>query len=153
MATLHTPVLVSQPPLAMLDLKTWYPQARAYESHAKTEPVSEAELVEGETLPRGHIDTKDKLVVVPEDGIKTVHDILKRAALKFGDAKAVGSRKLIRTHEEVKKVKKSEGGQMKEVDKKWTYFELGPYEYLSFVEFEKLAISCGAGLRRLGLVP
>lgn len=137
----------------MVDFKTWHPQPRAYESYAKTEPISGAKPPEGETLPRRHIDTKDKLVVVPEDGINTVHDILRRAARKFGNAKAVGSRELIRTHEENKKVKKNEDGQVKEVDKKWTYFELGPYEYLSFVEFEKLAISCGSGLRGLGLVP
>ena len=137
----------------MVDFKTWYPQARAYDTSIKTAPVRGAKAVEGETLPRRHIEAQDKLVTIPEPGVKTTHDILKRAASKYGNAKAVGSRRLIRTHEEVKKIKKTEGGQVKEVDKKWTYFELGPYEYLSFIEFERLAILIGAGLKQLGLVP
>ncbi len=36
---------------------------------------------------------------------------------KFGNAKAVGSRKLVRTHQETKKVKKIVDGEEREVDK------------------------------------
>lgn len=78
-------------------------------------------------------------------------DVLKRAAENFGNAKALGTRKLIKTHYEVKKFKKNEDGVEKEVEKKWTYFEMSGYEYLSFYEFEELAMELGAGFRKIGL--
>ena len=51
----------------------------------------------------------------------------------------------------VKKVKKQVDGKEQEVDKKWTYFELSEYHYLSFIEHEKSATRIGAGLRKLGM--
>ena len=48
-------------------------------------------------------------------------------------------------------MKKIVDGEEREVEKKWTYFELGPYEYLSFSEYEKLTLQIGAGYRKLGL--
>lgn len=48
-------------------------------------------------------------------------------------------------------MKKLVDGVEQEVEKKWTYFELTGYEYLSFVEFEKLVLQLGSGLRKLGL--
>ena len=107
--------------------------------------------VKGETIPRRHPQSKDKLVSKPSDEVATVFDNLKRAAEKFGNAKAIGTRKLIKTHTENKKVKKMVDGQETEVEKKWTYFELSGYSYMSFVEYERLALQCGAGLRKLGL--
>jgi long-chain acyl-CoA synthetase len=110
------------------------------------------EKVKGETIPRRNPVAKDKLITRPSEEIGTVFDNLKRSAEKFGNAKAIGTRKLIKTHTENKKVKKIVDGQEIEVDKKWTYFEMSGYTYISFVEYEKLALSCGSGLRSLGLV-
>ena len=107
--------------------------------------------VDGETIPRTNPVSKDKLVTVPSDDVKTIYDNLRRSAEKFGNAKAMGTRKLLKTHIETKKVKKIVDGKEQDVDKKWTYFELGPYEYLSFVEYEKMALAFGAGLRYLGM--
>ena len=106
---------------------------------------------DGETIPRSHPVAKDKLVTQPSDDVKTLFDNLRRAANKFGNAKAMGTRKLIKTHTETKKVKKIVDGKEQEVDKKWTYFELGPYEYISYIEYEKMALALGAGLRHLGV--
>ncbi|KAI9821243.1 MAG: long-chain fatty acid-CoA ligase [Pycnora praestabilis] len=109
------------------------------------------EPVEGETIPRRNPAAKDGLITRPEPGITTVLDILKRSSDKFGNAKAMGSRKMIKTHSEVKKIKKTIDGKEQEVDKKWTYYELSGYSYISFVEYEKLSLQVGAGLRQLGL--
>lgn len=109
------------------------------------------EKKDGETIPRRHPMAKDKLITLPADEVQTVFDNLRRAAAKFGNAKAIGTRKLIKTHVENKKVKKIVDGQEQEVEKKWTYFELSGYNYISFVEYEKMALDCGAGLRYLGL--
>lgn len=76
---------------------------------------------------------------------------MKLSSEKYGNAKALGTRKLIKTHQETKKVKKIVDGQETEIDKKWTYFELSGYEYLSFHDYEKLILQIGAGYRKLGL--
>lgn len=122
---------------------------------AKSPPFSvEApgyEPVPGETIPRRHPHSKDNLILRPAEDVATTFDVFRRSARVFGNAKAVGTRRLIKTHVENKKVKKVIDGVEKEVDKKWTYFEMSGYSYKSFVEYEKLALELGAGLRKLGL--
>jgi len=108
--------------------------------------------VEGESIPRRNSQYVDKLLTRPEEGVATVFDIVTRAARVFGSAKAVGTRKLLKTHNETKKVTKIVDGREQQVDKKWTYFELSGYTYLSFIEYEQQALQIGAGLRKLGLV-
>jgi long-chain acyl-CoA synthetase len=110
------------------------------------------EHVDGETIPRRHPKAVDGLLVRPSEDIATVLDIIQTSARKFGNAKAVGSRKLLKTHQETKKVKKTIDGREQEVDKQWTYFELSPYEFMSFHDYEKLITQVGAGFRKLGLV-
>lgn len=109
------------------------------------------ETVKGETIPRRHPLSVNELKARPEDGVKTVFDVVRRSAEKFGNAKAMGSRDLIKVHTDTKKIKKMVDGVEQEVDKKWTYSELSEYKYLSFVEYEKLAMQIGAGLRALDM--
>ena len=116
-----------------------------------TVEASGYEPVKGETIPRRHPVSKDKLQTTPSEGVRTIFDILKYSADKFGNAKAIGSREVIKTHVESKKVKKTVDGQTQEVDKKWTYFELSGYSYISFLEYQQLALQIGAGLRELGM--
>ena len=107
--------------------------------------------VPGETIPRLNIRFPDKLLSEPEEGISTIYDVMKCSAERYGTLKAVASRKLIKKHHEVKKVKKVVDGTVQEVDKNWTYFELSGYSYMNFKEYETLALQLGAGLRKLGL--
>lgn len=104
--------------------------------------------MDGETIPRRHPSAKRKLLEQPESGAATVYDILKRSARKFGKASALGSRKVLDTHVETKKVQDGHGGT---VDKQWTYYELSDYTYISFVELEQCALRTGAAMRTLGL--
>lgn len=130
--------------------QTFYP--RITKSPPFTVEASGYEPVQGETIPRRHPSSKDKLITTPSEHVSTIFDIIKYSANKYGNAKALGTRHLIKTHNETKKVKKTIDGVTKEVDKKWTYFELSGYTYISFVEYEKLVFQVGSGLRRLGLV-
>ena len=113
--------------------------------------VAGCQAVRGETVPRRNVRSPDKLLSQPEPGIETVFDIVKKSAEKFGDRKAVGTRKLIKTYYETRKVKKVIDGQVQEVDKQWTCFELGGYSYLTFTEYETLVLQMGAGFKKLGL--
>lgn len=109
--------------------------------------------VEGETIPRRHPQAKDGLLQRPEPGINTTFDIIKKSAEKYANEPAVGSRKLIRTHNETKKIPKVVDGEITQVDKQWTYFELSGYEYQTYAEYETMCLELGAGLRKLGLDP
>lgn len=106
---------------------------------------------EGETIPRRNPRTVEKLATTPSPDITTIYDIIKSSSAKYGNAKSMGTRKLIKTHQETKQVKKMVDGEEQIVDKKWTYFELSGYSYLSFTEYEKLTHDIGAGLRELGM--
>lgn len=109
--------------------------------------------VEGETIPRRLAGRGNgELQYQPEAGVATIWDIVLRSAKKFGDIDAVGSRKLLHTHEEIKKVKKVVDGVETEVDKKWTYFESGPYVWKSFNTWLKRVEAIGSAYRKLGLV-
>jgi len=135
------------------DLKKIIPQARATKTGVVSVEAPGYEKVDGETIPRRNARAKDALVYTPAEGVNTLYDLMKYSSAKFGNAKAVGSRKIINTHTETKKIKKIIDGKQQEVDKNWTYFELSPYTFSSFAEFEQLALSLGAGIKKLGLSP
>lgn len=131
--------------------RSFHPQAKAYKRGPVTVEAPGYEPVKGETIPRRNIKVKDGLKTQPREGINTIFDLLKYTSATYGNAKAVGYRKLIKTIKETKKIKKIVDGEEQEVDKDWFYSELGEYNYMSFVEFEKLALTIGAAFRKLGL--
>lgn len=131
--------------------RTWRPQATVYKPGPYTFEATGAPKVDGESLPRRTLAAKDGLKYIPDKGVETVYDILRHSARKYGNARALGSRKLVRTHNEVKKIKKTVDGKEETVDKKWTYFEMSDYHYMTFTEYEQMALQCGAGLRKLGM--
>jgi long-chain acyl-CoA synthetase len=134
-----------------MSLKNATVQPRIYKKPPFSVEVPGYEPVEGETIPRRHPLTANKLQTRPQEDITTIFDVIKHSSEKYGKAKALGTRKLIKTHQEIKKIKKVVDGQEQEVDKKWTYFELSEYSYLSFHDYEKLVLQVGAGLRKLGM--
>ncbi|KAL1853535.1 hypothetical protein VTK73DRAFT_9008 [Phialemonium thermophilum] len=107
----------------------------------------------GETVPRRHPKAKNGLIERPAPDVATTYDLLKRSGEKYANEPAVGSRKLIQTHKELKKVPKMVDGNVVEVDKEWIYFELSDYTYMTYEEYLKLVLEVGAGLRKLGLSP
>ncbi|KAL7275225.1 long-chain fatty acid-CoA ligase [Rhizina undulata] len=114
--------------------------------------VPNVEKKKGEGIPRRHPSAIDGLKSRPEPDIATTYDIVIRGAKKFEDQDALGSRKLINTHEETKILKRVIDGVETEVPKKWTYFEMSGYSYISFKQYADQIHTIGAGLRSLGLV-
>lgn len=139
------------PTSTMVNRKTMAPQAQRVRKPPFTVDATGVQKVEGETIPRRNLASKDGLISVPEPGVNTIYDILKRGSEKFGNAKCVGYRKLIREHQEKKQITKMVDGKETKTDKTWNYFELSEYQYMSFIEYERQAKSCGAGLRKLGM--
>lgn len=112
-----------------------------------------AKPVEGETIPRRHPKAKNGLLTRPADDVSTVFELLKRSAENHPDEPAVGSRKLIKIHKEMKKVPKMVDGEVQEVEKEWQYFELSGYSFITHGEYETLTRQLGSGMRKLGLQP
>jgi long-chain acyl-CoA synthetase len=108
--------------------------------------------VEGETPVRRHPLAVDALFLRPQEDITTVHELVRASVAKFGNAKCMGSRKLVRTHQDKKMIKKLVDGEEREVEKSWTFFEMSPYEFMTYTDYERLTHQLGAGLRKLGLV-
>jgi long-chain acyl-CoA synthetase len=134
-----------------MDYKKWVPVPQMTAKPPFTLPAIGATAVEGETIPRRHPEAVNGFLTIPEEGCHTLYDILIRADKKFGEKKAFGTRPVLNKHVETKKVKKVVDGKEIEVAKDWTYFELGPYSYITFGEYVKLALQLGAGFRKLGL--
>jgi long-chain acyl-CoA synthetase len=135
------------------DLKKFAPQAQASRKGPYTAEAADAPAVEGETKPRRNLAAKDGLKTTPAPDVTTMYEVLRYASAKFGNAKAVGSRRIVNKITETKKIKKMIDGKEQEVDKNWEYFELSSYTYKSFVEFEKLALSVGSAIQKLGFKP
>lgn len=135
------------------DLKKFAPQAQASRKGPYTAEATGAQKVDGETLPRRNLAAKDELKMQPNPEVKTMYDVLRFASAKFGNAKAVGSRRIVNKINETKKIKKMVDGKETEVDKNWEYFELSSYSYKSFNEFEQIALNVGSAIQKLGMKP
>ena len=109
------------------------------------------EKVPGESIPRRHPKSKNGLRDSPAEGVHTVYDIVQRSAKNYPNHQAVGGRKLIEMHKETKKVQKNVDGEVREVDKEWQYFELSPFSFLTYKQYEERVNQLGSGLRKLGL--
>ncbi|KAK9471125.1 eukaryotic long-chain fatty acid CoA synthetase (LC-FACS) [Dipodascopsis tothii] len=111
----------------------------------------DATPVSGETVPRRNTKAINGLVKTPHPDIATAYDIVRYAAKTFGSKQCLGSRKLVDTHDETKLVKKMVDGKEVNVPKKWTYFELSPYSYISYSELLEQVNHIGSGLAHYGL--
>lgn len=109
--------------------------------------------VTGETIPRRHVKCKEGLMTTPAEGVHTVFDIIRRSARLYPNNRAVGYRKLLKLHKETTTVQRNVDGQLKDVEKEWQFFELTPYSFISYKDYEKLILELGCGLRQLGLGP
>ncbi|PHH90773.1 hypothetical protein CDD83_2702 [Cordyceps sp. RAO-2017] len=109
------------------------------------------EKVPGETIPRRHPRAKNGLLNRPSDDVHTVFDIVRRSARIYPNHEAVGSRKLIKLHRELKKMKKNVDGEVQEVEKEWQFFELTKFSFMTYKDYETLVLQIGSGLRKIGL--
>lgn len=111
------------------------------------------EKVPNETIPRRHPAYKDELRNIPAEGCHTVFDMISRSARVYPNHNAVGYRKLVKLHKETKKVQKNIDGEVREVDKEWQFFELTPFNFLTYKQYLERVLQLGSGLRKLGFTP
>lgn len=109
--------------------------------------------VDGETKPRRHPDARDGLVTRPHPDVDTVFRLVKRSAELYAGERCVGTRALVKMHEEIKKVPKIVDGKKVMVDKTWQFAQLSNYSFLTYTEFETNLLNMASGLRKLGVEP
>jgi long-chain acyl-CoA synthetase len=109
------------------------------------------EAPEGEGRIRRVAISADKLVTQPFEGLDTVADVVAYAARTHGANRALGWRDIVDIHEEEKEVKKVVDGKEVTEKKKWKYFQLSDYKYLSYVEVEVAVSEVGRALIHLGV--
>lgn len=100
---------------------------------------------------RNYLVAEGDLAARPMDGIDTVYDVLAYVDRAYGDKKAIGYRDVIDIHVEEKEVTKMIGGKEVKEMKKWSYFELSEFKYLTFTELRRTSDSIGRGLADFGL--
>ena len=88
-------------------------------------------------------------IAEPAPGINTVHDVMLYAARTHGNKNAFADRQIDRIITEEKEVTKMVGGKEEKQMKKWEYFKLKPFEWMSFTEALTRTREIGSGLRSL----
>lgn len=102
-------------------------------------------------IRRNYVVAEGDLATRPMDGIDTVYDVLAYVDRTYGSKDAIGWRDIVKTHVEEKEITKVVGGKEVKEKKKWSYFELSGFKYLSFTDLRKNSEAIGRGLADLGL--
>jgi hypothetical protein len=110
-----------------------------------------AETQKGESPVRRHYAARNGLSETPNPAIRTLYDLVQFNAVRHGDQKCFGTRKVVKIHNETTTVTKIVDGTRKSVEKAWMFWELGPFEYRSYKQAAKEGLNLGAGLVKLGL--
>ena len=105
----------------------------------------------GESGVRRLAISKDILVHQPADGIDTVYDIVSHAARTHGNRNALGWREVVNIVEEEKEVIKVVDGKEIVEKKKWKYFELSDYKYMTYLDVQTAVSEIGRGLVNLSI--
>ena len=106
---------------------------------------------EGESGIRRLAKTKDRLVSQPVEGVETVYDVVQYAAREHGARDAFGCRDIVDIVEEEKEVKKFVGGKEVTELKKWKYFQLSDYKYMSYLDVAEAVSELSRAFIDLGI--
>lgn len=85
--------------------------------------------------------------------VTTIYELYKDGIRSYGKHNALGQRKLLKLHEEEREVTKLVDGEEKKVMKRWQYFEMGPYNFITYNELDKVIDKVAAGLVNIGVRP
>ncbi|KAJ1556047.1 long-chain fatty acid-CoA ligase [Cladochytrium tenue] len=105
-------------------------------------------------LPRRNVLAHRGLHAVPEPGVHTLFDVLRRGRARTPSRRIVGFRRLVRVIDEDRTlVRRKPDGTEEKVTKTWRFFELAGYEWLTYQQAYDRAVALGRGLRAAGLTP
>ncbi|KAI9468354.1 long-chain fatty acid-CoA ligase [Coemansia sp. RSA 989] len=108
---------------------------------------------EHETPVRRFHTTADKLVDRADPDITNIYAALLHGQQNRPDAELLGKRDVLGTVSEDKQVQHKVDGKMETVTKKWSYFKLGKYKWMTYNDMVEATTQLGAGFRNLGIEP
>ncbi|KAI9142081.1 acyl-CoA synthetase [Paraphysoderma sedebokerense] len=106
---------------------------------------------EGKTVR--HYRAKNGLVTSATSEIKTLYDVMQYAVNTRPNMDMLGTRKLIKIHNEQKEVVKNVAGKEIREIKNWKFYELGPYKWMTAKQAGLVTKKIGCGLAKLGMTP
>lgn len=107
--------------------------------------------IDGETRVRRLAKSADRLVTQPFEGMDTVYDVVAYAARVHGARDAFGYRDVIDIVEEEKEVKKVVGGKEVTEVKKWKYFHLSDFKFISYLDVQEAVSEIARAFIDLGI--
>lgn len=113
--------------------------------------VFTGEKLPGEGQVRRSILAVEEIVDTPAQGVHTLYDVLQYCVKRRGERNALGYRNLEKLISEEKEVVKVVDGVETKQKKTWNYFQLSPYQYISYKQMSETAHHIGSGLAHLGL--
>ncbi|KAI5957266.1 hypothetical protein KGF54_000194 [Candida jiufengensis] len=116
--------------------------------------VAVGEAKPGETAPRRKASQRDAALTRPADSkANNIPEFIKECFKRNGNKNAMGWRDLKEIHVETKEITKKIDGEDKKIKKDWTYYEMGPYNYIKYPDLLKLIENYSKGLIEIGLKP
>lgn len=116
--------------------------------------VAVGEAKPGETAPRRRAAQKEASIDSPADCKgTTIPEFIEECFKRNGNKNAMGWRDLKEVYVETKEITKNIDGETKKISKDWTYYEMGPYNYIKYPELLTLIKNYSKGLIELGLKP
>lgn len=109
------------------------------------------EKVSGEGQVRRSVLAQEEIVDTPAQGVHTLYDVLQYSVKRRGDKHALGYRNLEKMVSEEKEVVKIIDGVETKQKKTWNYFQLSPYQFITFKQMSETVHHIGSGLAHLGL--
>lgn len=109
--------------------------------------------VQGETRARRSTLSPNDLISTPSVDVKTLYDVLQHSAKVRPNLNAIGFRKTLKVVEEEKESTKVVDGEIKTEKKKWKYFQLSSYQWMTYKDSKIAVDSIGSGLRHFGAQP
>ncbi|KAJ1930547.1 long-chain fatty acid-CoA ligase, partial [Linderina pennispora] len=104
-----------------------------------------------ETPTRRHPAAANGLIDCAEPGVKNIYDGLLHGLKVRPDTNAMGKRDVMGTVTEDKVVKHKVNGEMTSVTKKWSYFKLSDYKWMTYRQIADYTKTLGSGFLQLGL--
>ncbi|TPX64133.1 hypothetical protein SpCBS45565_g06090 [Spizellomyces sp. 'palustris'] len=103
--------------------------------------------------PRRCIKALHGLSHQPYPGVTTLYELLNYSVKVNGQKRAMGARKVVRLVQEEKQVTKLVDGKPVQEIKKWNFYELSPFSWMTYSDVKEATVRIGAGLRKIGLNP
>ncbi|KAJ3015415.1 long-chain fatty acid-CoA ligase [Thoreauomyces humboldtii] len=91
------------------------------------------------------------LATVPHPTTTTLHELLQYAVQAHASKRAMGQRKVVRQIVEEKQVERMVDGKAVKDIKKWNFYELSPFQWMTYADVKQHVADIAAGLRAVGL--